>query len=213
MNMAAALQTRHRLIPALTALRDAIAAKAAEWDDIIKIGRTHMQDATPLTLGQEWSGYALSGWALRPRASPSSWAGGAVRPRRRRSVYWVSQDWKRASSSSWLSAHHSMLLTRKFFWFSGLVGMCGAMSMPRSACVDDQRLRRGAGRAVGDVLRLVGEPLGVGGEVQEVHHPVQPVLGQVGRDDPAVEVEDLRSPRASSTGCFCSSITENRRPL
>ena len=41
-----------------TALRDAIAAKADEWKDIVKIGRTHMQDATPLTLGQEWSGYA-----------------------------------------------------------------------------------------------------------------------------------------------------------
>src|SRR4029077_14567813 len=39
-------------------LHDAIAAKAKEWDDIVKIGRTHMQDATPLTLGQEWSGYA-----------------------------------------------------------------------------------------------------------------------------------------------------------
>jgi fumarate hydratase, class II len=40
------------------ALHDAVAAKAASWDDIVKIGRTHMQDATPLTLGQEWSGYA-----------------------------------------------------------------------------------------------------------------------------------------------------------
>jgi fumarate hydratase class II len=39
----------------VTELRDAIAAKAAEWNDIVKIGRTHMQDATPLTLGQEWS--------------------------------------------------------------------------------------------------------------------------------------------------------------
>jgi fumarate hydratase class II len=46
-----------RLVPAVTALRDAIAQKSREWDDIIKIGRTHMQDATPLTLGQEWSGY------------------------------------------------------------------------------------------------------------------------------------------------------------
>src|SRR5438445_9893957 len=42
---------------AARAMRDAIDAKAAEWTDIIKIGRTHMQDATPLTLGQEWSGY------------------------------------------------------------------------------------------------------------------------------------------------------------
>src|SRR6202008_1518790 len=38
-------------------LHDAIAVKVKEWDDIVKIGRTHMQDATPLTLGQEWSGY------------------------------------------------------------------------------------------------------------------------------------------------------------
>src|ERR1700719_4350535 len=58
MHIAAAINTKQRLIPAVTALRDAIAAKAAEWDDIVKIGRTHMQDATPLTLGQEWSGYA-----------------------------------------------------------------------------------------------------------------------------------------------------------
>jgi Fumarase len=39
-------------------LADAIAAKAEAWKDIVKIGRTHMQDATPITLGQEWSGYA-----------------------------------------------------------------------------------------------------------------------------------------------------------
>jgi fumarate hydratase class II len=58
MHIAAAVNVRERLIPAVTALRDAISAKAAEWDDIVKIGRTHMQDATPLTLGQEWSGYA-----------------------------------------------------------------------------------------------------------------------------------------------------------
>ena len=57
MHIAAAVNTKQRLVPAVTALRDAIAAKAAEWDDIVKIGRTHMQDATPLTLGQEWSGY------------------------------------------------------------------------------------------------------------------------------------------------------------
>jgi fumarate hydratase class II len=42
----------------VAALRDAITAQAIEWDGIVKIGRTHMQDATPLTLGQEWSGYA-----------------------------------------------------------------------------------------------------------------------------------------------------------
>src|SRR6202522_3351540 len=58
MYIAAAVNVVRRLVPAVTALRDSIAAKAEEWDDIIKIGRTHMQDATPLTLGQEWSGYA-----------------------------------------------------------------------------------------------------------------------------------------------------------
>ena len=58
MYIAAALNVKQRLIPAVKALHDAIAAKAEEWKDIVKIGRTHMQDATPLTLGQEWSGYA-----------------------------------------------------------------------------------------------------------------------------------------------------------
>jgi fumarate hydratase, class II len=57
MYIAAATNVKQRLIPAVTQLRDAVAAKAEEWDDIVKIGRTHMQDATPLTLGQEWSGY------------------------------------------------------------------------------------------------------------------------------------------------------------
>jgi fumarate hydratase class II len=57
MNIAAAVNVKQRLIPAVKALHNAIAAKVGQWDDIIKIGRTHMQDATPLTLGQEWSGY------------------------------------------------------------------------------------------------------------------------------------------------------------
>jgi fumarate hydratase, class II len=58
MYIAAAVNVTRKLAPAVTALLDAIAAKADEWDGIVKIGRTHMQDATPLTLGQEWSGYA-----------------------------------------------------------------------------------------------------------------------------------------------------------
>jgi fumarate hydratase, class II len=58
MYIAAATNTKGKLVPAVKALHDAIAAKAEEWKDVIKIGRTHMQDATPLTLGQEWSGYA-----------------------------------------------------------------------------------------------------------------------------------------------------------
>ncbi len=57
MYMAAAISTKQRLIPAVQRLRDGIGAQADEWKDVVKIGRTHMQDATPLTLGQEWSGY------------------------------------------------------------------------------------------------------------------------------------------------------------
>jgi len=57
MHIAAASHTKGRLIPAVSALRDAIGGKARDWHDIVKIGRTHMQDATPITLGQEWSGY------------------------------------------------------------------------------------------------------------------------------------------------------------
>jgi fumarate hydratase class II len=58
MYVAAAMNVQHRLVPAVKALHDAITAKSVEWKEIVKIGRTHMQDATPLTLGQEWSGYA-----------------------------------------------------------------------------------------------------------------------------------------------------------
>jgi fumarate hydratase class II len=57
MYIAAAVNAKQRLLPSVKRLHDAIAAKAKEWDSIVKIGRTHMQDATPLTLGQEWSGY------------------------------------------------------------------------------------------------------------------------------------------------------------
>jgi fumarate hydratase class II len=58
MYIAAAINVKHRLVPAIKAMHDAITNKAEQWKDIVKIGRTHMQDATPLTLGQEWSGYA-----------------------------------------------------------------------------------------------------------------------------------------------------------
>jgi fumarate hydratase, class II len=58
MYIAAALGVTQRLLPAIGALHDAFAVKAEAWKDIVKIGRTHMQDATPITLGQEWSGYA-----------------------------------------------------------------------------------------------------------------------------------------------------------
>ena len=58
MHIATVLAFDTHLIPAVTELKDAIWAKAREWVDVVKIGRTHLQDATPLTVGQEWSGFA-----------------------------------------------------------------------------------------------------------------------------------------------------------
>ena len=91
MNVAAALGVKQRQLPAVQALHDALDTKARAWADVVKIGRTHLQDATPLTLGQEFSGYvgmldddlerlglALRGvctgwrWAARPSAPAST---------------------------------------------------------------------------------------------------------------------------------------------
>lgn len=58
MHVSAVMEFSNTLIPALRELHKALSAKSAEFKDIIKIGRTHLQDATPLTLGQEFSGYA-----------------------------------------------------------------------------------------------------------------------------------------------------------
>nr|WP_323683207.1 class II fumarate hydratase [Lamprobacter sp.] len=74
MCIAAATATVQDLLPSVRALRDALDAKAEDWEAIIKIGRTHLQDATPLTLGQEFSGYAgmldeAVGWIEQALAS------------------------------------------------------------------------------------------------------------------------------------------------
>jgi fumarate hydratase class II len=58
MHIAAVRAIQERLLPSVRALHDAIGGKAREWQDVVKIGRTHLEDAVPLTVGQEWSGYA-----------------------------------------------------------------------------------------------------------------------------------------------------------
>ncbi|HET6221504.1 MAG TPA: class II fumarate hydratase [Dongiaceae bacterium] len=85
MHIAAAEQAVRATIPALKHLHEALAAKAAAFDDIIKIGRTHLQDATPITLGQEFSGYAAQAElgvarikAALPRVYPLAQGGTAV---------------------------------------------------------------------------------------------------------------------------------------
>src|SRR5689334_24506751 len=66
MHVAAVVAIRRRLLPPLERLRATLEAKASAFDEIVKIGRTHLQDATPLTLGQEFSGYAAQlAWAKR----------------------------------------------------------------------------------------------------------------------------------------------------
>jgi len=87
LHVAVASEIELRLIPSVAALRDALDAKARAWMGIVKIGRTHLQDAVPLTLGQEFSGYVamLDGDLARlrvvlPGFTRSPWAG----PRRDR---------------------------------------------------------------------------------------------------------------------------------
>jgi fumarate hydratase class II len=58
MHIAAVAVVQSKVIPNVRALRDAIADKSLQWRDVVKIGRTHLEDAVPLTVGQEWSGYA-----------------------------------------------------------------------------------------------------------------------------------------------------------
>ncbi len=70
LHVAAALACTRHLLPALQRLEDALFAKAAAWDGIVKIGRTHLQDATPLTLGQEFSGYGEQLRLARVRTEP-----------------------------------------------------------------------------------------------------------------------------------------------
>jgi fumarate hydratase class II len=70
LHIAAALAARDRLLPALQRLEEALFEKAKAWDDIVKIGRTHLQDATPLTLGDEFSGYGAQLRLARVRTEP-----------------------------------------------------------------------------------------------------------------------------------------------
>jgi len=71
LHVAASLGVRDRLFPALDRLHDALADKATRWAGIVKIGRTHLQDATPLTLGQEFSGYVNQLYRARRRIEPA----------------------------------------------------------------------------------------------------------------------------------------------
>ena len=70
LHVAATIAATRRLLPAMTMLEDALLKKAEAWNDIVKIGRTHLQDATPMMLGQEFSGYYAQVRAARVRTMP-----------------------------------------------------------------------------------------------------------------------------------------------
>ncbi len=70
MHIAASFATTRNLYPAIDRLQSALEAKATDWAEIVKIGRTHLQDATPITLGQEFSGYANQLYRARRRIEP-----------------------------------------------------------------------------------------------------------------------------------------------
>ena len=74
MHVAAVLEIENRLLPRAEALALSIEAKSTEWRDVVKVGRTHLQDAVPLTVGQEWSGYVqqIRDALARIRASESA---------------------------------------------------------------------------------------------------------------------------------------------
>jgi fumarate hydratase class II len=71
MHIATLLQVREHTLPRLRELTDAVWSKAEQWVDVVKIGRTHLQDATPLTVGQEWSGWATQLVDARERLEQS----------------------------------------------------------------------------------------------------------------------------------------------
>jgi fumarate hydratase, class II len=71
LHIAAAREAINRLFPALDRLHTALDKKAKAWTDVVKIGRTHLQDATPITLGQEFSGYANQLYRCRTRIEPA----------------------------------------------------------------------------------------------------------------------------------------------
>jgi fumarate hydratase class II len=98
MHIAAAEQVVHHLIPALRPAARALAAKPNAFADIIKIGRTHLQDATPLTLGQEFSGYASSSrTASLPSKRPAPRLRARARRHRRRHRPQLPQGLRRAA--------------------------------------------------------------------------------------------------------------------
>jgi fumarate hydratase, class II len=139
MHIAAVLALTRQLLPEVTVLREALAARAELWRDVVKIGRTHLQDAVPLTVGQEWSGYvaALDDGLARVRQSlsglyPLALGGTAVgtgldSPR--------GFDVQVAAEIADLTGEPFVTAPNKFAALSGIDGLVASMSAVRGLAV------------------------------------------------------------------------------
>ena len=139
MHIAAVLELEDHLLPHAKALADSIEAKAKEWRDVVKTGRTHLQDAVPLTVGQEWSGYArqLRDALERIRVSEEGLyelaAGGTAVGTGLNAPAGFSQEI--ASKIAELTGHPFVTAPNKFAAQGSLDGMVAAMAALRGLAV------------------------------------------------------------------------------
>jgi len=169
MHIAAVLELEQRLVPSAEALSRAIEAKAIAWNDIVKIGRTHLQDAVPLTVGQEWSGYAqqLSDAVARLRASEAGLyelaAGGTAVGTGLNAPPHFSREM--AAKIAELTGRPFVTAPNKFAVLAALDGMVSAMAAVRGFAValmkiaNDMRwLASGPRCGLGELLLPENEP-------------------------------------------------------
>jgi fumarate hydratase class II len=169
MHIAAVLELEDHLLPHVEALTTAIEAKSNEWSDVVKTGRTHLQDAVPLTVGQEWSGYAqqMRDALARIRASEASLlelaAGGTAVGTGLNAPPSFSREI--ASKIAELTGHPFVTAPNKFAAQGSLDAMVAAMSALRGLAValmkiaNDMRwLASGPRCGLGELLLPENEP-------------------------------------------------------
>jgi fumarate hydratase, class II len=169
MHIAAVLELEEHLLPQAEALATAIETKATEWRDVVKTGRTHLQDAVPLTVGQEWSGYAhqLRDALARIRASETALfelaAGGTAVGTGLNAPPHFSREI--AAKIAELTSHPFVTAPNKFSAQGSLDGMVAAMAALRGLAValmkiaNDMRwLASGPRCGLGELLLPENEP-------------------------------------------------------
>lgn len=143
MHIAACIEVNHRLLPALTKFQNALREKQVEFEDIIKIGRTHLQDATPLTLGQEFSGYAHQiknaiarvESALEPRMYELALGGTAVGTGLNTVKGWDEKVAKEIASITSLPFRHSKNKFESLATHDACLELSGALNTVAAGCM------------------------------------------------------------------------------